>query len=371
MRWAATSTSRISVVYYYYYLGWTFVVLFLRKNVDAAVRVSRSHCKLSDSDIVTLMFDRETNSYHPLLDQEQVVVGGGSGRRHLERREHVQKVSSEQAIDLHEDDLTDVIFQVSREYPILDDHHQHLDRSLALLANPPETVLARHCICADEKNYPDHMYFCPLDKNYCVFQRSFEDDVSPEPRCVNETRHRAIAKTVWPVVLVWYALILVFLFFTVHGRNASDYCMSSIFPCWNDIVAQNIMRRNPTRAVIMMRRWHDRYRENVEQLFGRAENRPTERVPTRLELKTTVYSRSDHNRSAILGPKVSLNMSDTDDIVDGHSCAICFAQLEDGDRVGSLPCQHIFHVTPCLKTWLKRRNVCPLCLHTNVATPRF
>jgi hypothetical protein len=51
-------------------------------------------------------------------------------------------------------------------------------------------------------------------------------------------------------------------------------------------------------------------------------------------------------------------------------CTICFVTLEDGDRVGSLSCQHVFHAD-CLKMWLKSRNVCPLCLTENIATPRF
>lgn len=52
---------------------------------------------------------------------------------------------------------------------------------------------------------------------------------------------------------------------------------------------------------------------------------------------------------------------DDNDADDLDGCMICFAPLCDGDRVGSLPCKHLFHVH-CLKTWLKRRNVCPLCL---------
>jgi hypothetical protein len=44
--------------------------------------------------------------------------------------------------------------------------------------------------------------------------------------------------------------------------------------------------------------------------------------------------------------------------------------LEDGDRVGALPCFHQFHVD-CLKEWLRRRNACPLCQATEVATPQY
>jgi hypothetical protein len=52
-------------------------------------------------------------------------------------------------------------------------------------------------------------------------------------------------------------------------------------------------------------------------------------------------------------------------------CMICFNAIQVGSKVGVLPnCQHIFH-THCLKDWLKRRNVCPLCLDTDVAKVAF
>jgi hypothetical protein len=53
-----------------------------------------------------------------------------------------------------------------------------------------------------------------------------------------------------------------------------------------------------------------------------------------------------------------------------ENCTICFAPLLDGDRVGALPCDHIFR-TDCLKMWLQRRNMFPLCQTKDVATPWF
>ena len=55
----------------------------------------------------------------------------------------------------------------------------------------------------------------------------------------------------------------------------------------------------------------------------------------------------------------------------GDGCMICFNAIDIGSKVGVLPnCEHTFHTT-CLKEWLKRRNVCPLCLDTDVATVAF
>ena len=64
---------------------------------------------------------------------------------------------------------------------------------------------------------------------------------------------------------------------------------------------------------------------------------------------------------------ISMNNECHDDQV--ISCAICHMEMEDGDRVGDLPCNHVMHIE-CLKAWIVRRNVCPLCLQSNIATPR-
>jgi hypothetical protein len=50
-------------------------------------------------------------------------------------------------------------------------------------------------------------------------------------------------------------------------------------------------------------------------------------------------------------------------------CSICLCDVEDGDVVGDLNCQHLLH-KDCLKVWLVRQNKCPLCQQLGVATSR-
>ena len=57
-----------------------------------------------------------------------------------------------------------------------------------------------------------------------------------------------------------------------------------------------------------------------------------------------------------------------DDAEEQSSCVICFVEFEDGDIIGDIPCQHLFH-KDCLKTWLRRSNRCPLCQEEGIATP--
>ncbi len=64
--------------------------------------------------------------------------------------------------------------------------------------------------------------------------------------------------------------------------------------------------------------------------------------------------------------KESLVDEDEDE---SYDCTICLASVDDGDKVGILPCSHIFHAE-CLAQWIQRRNVCPLCQTAEIASPR-
>lgn len=96
--------------------------------------------------------------------------------------------------------------------------------------------------------------------------------------------------------------------------------------------------------------------------------------PTSLVLRTRTY-RSIYDGTPSPERKVALSMDGADDNEEkgqekDADCAICFSLLRDGDRVGELRCQHIFHAS-CLKQWLKRKNVCPLCQILDIAEPRY
>ena len=42
-------------------------------------------------------------------------------------------------------------------------------------------------------------------------------------------------------------------------------------------------------------------------------------------------------------------------------CAICLQPLRRHERVTTLPCEHTFHLSPCLQRWFRRSRCCPLC----------
>ncbi|KAI4298472.1 hypothetical protein L6164_032026 [Bauhinia variegata] len=57
----------------------------------------------------------------------------------------------------------------------------------------------------------------------------------------------------------------------------------------------------------------------------------------------------------------------TDCSTDLEPCCICQEEYADGEDIGSLDCGHEFH-TNCIKQWLRRKNLCPVCKTTALAT---
>ena len=85
-----------------------------------------------------------------------------------------------------------------------------------------------------------------------------------------------------------------------------------------------------------------------------AEENPTNTpldTPSELILKTKRYHDISDNQSSV---------EDLEEDDPAICCTICFVPLEEGDRIGDLTCDHIYHVE-CLKGWVQRKNKCPLC----------
>ena len=84
--------------------------------------------------------------------------------------------------------------------------------------------------------------------------------------------------------------------------------------------------------------------------------------------KSTIFSLASVLNSAVsmIGTTVTDDgNNDGEDV----QCAICLCEVNIGDRIGDIPCGHIYCVE-CLKDWLKRKNHCPLCQRRGLATPQ-
>lgn len=51
---------------------------------------------------------------------------------------------------------------------------------------------------------------------------------------------------------------------------------------------------------------------------------------------------------------------DSEKVKELLECSICKHDYEVGEKVKSLPCEHLYH-TECIDTWFKTNNSCPIC----------
>ncbi|CAH8324894.1 unnamed protein product [Eruca vesicaria subsp. sativa] len=58
-------------------------------------------------------------------------------------------------------------------------------------------------------------------------------------------------------------------------------------------------------------------------------------------------------------------LSKNDDV----KCSICQEEYVDGNEVGTLPCQHMYHVS-CAQQWLRMKNWCPICKTSAESQPQ-
>jgi hypothetical protein len=309
-------------------------------------------------------------------------VTGEVVRRHDDRARHLGDIREELVISgLRGADLFDDKDWFEGINPL----SVSLSEQSRFLQESDETFYMRECFCPYRGEYQDAVY-CPLDTGFCGVKRGSAYDGFPLG-CFSSTRSSEFARNVFLVILVWFFMLFVCIFFTVPGRSCLSFFIGAGIPWWNRYHANRIMRQDPERAQYLIRRnlhyrrlvLERRLRTIAPEILATAnenlaaimqqqeqlhveENKP---VPTSLYLKTRIYKLEEPVEMAETGLE---NIEDEEDL--DAMCIICFQGLADGDRVGALTCNHTFHVD-CLKSWLKRRNVCPLCQCPDIAGPRF
>jgi hypothetical protein len=251
-----------------------------------------------------------------------------------------------------------------------------------------EYFYARECTCFIGL-YPTS--YCPFTVEVC--QQPANWSTATHPGCLTEPPKRGQTKLLFLIVIAWYWCLLAFLLFTKYGHSFFDYLIRFFVPGWNNYVVNRIIQNDPHRAQLLLRDYVLRQRQRMEGVTNRdAQNEqgnqqengqaPAQvanniqeqqgeiRKPTSLALRTTIYKtdgdRQTKDASEVSGDHSTSSNEDEED----DCCIICFAPFVDGDRVGRLPCSHVFHVE-CLKIWLQRKNKCPLCQTKEIATPRY
>jgi hypothetical protein len=282
------------------------------------------------------------------------------------------------------------------------------------------------CITLDNQ-YPA---FCPSQFDTCRIESGFK------VTCLNlQPDHSA---NWWPflspLAIVLTCSLLCFCCGTLRGQSCRDYILlrirtgricrcqqqqqqqqqQQLYEQQLQAIAQRMQQRNPAWIRTLLTTGIER---DLRNSSTRVDGQDPWRLPTRLELSTKLYHRSDftaqkhsnneyesnHNTNdqeedeeeqdtnikipikrnyrqktnsrielqelehgEMFFPSLDDDIHSLASDQDGDLCVICFTNLKDGDRIGNIPCNHLFHVT-CLKEWLKKKNECPLCSATSIA----
>lgn len=264
----------------------------------------------------------------------------------------------------------------------------HVQRLEDVFVNVSKMIhfTGRECWCANNDliTYGDSVYYCTTPYTHCGIPWSVSNIDTITPGCINQTKTELFAKGAWPVIIVWFAVLFTCVCCTKAGHQVYDYVIGMLFPGWNVWVRDRILRHDRDRANRLIRQYwrrrhialEARYLQIIAELrevyqreaANRQEMEDIVQViapPNELALKTRIFNKS----TEAIAVKADLGDDDSE-FDDETTCTICFGLLDDGDRVGALACDHIFHVE-CLKRWLVRRNTCPLCQMQNAATPRY
>lgn len=277
---------------------------------------------------------------------------------------------------------------------------------------------------------------CALVRTYCIMSNPAADtcgiprDPSVPVGCFSLSTRTLFIRNAWPVVVLWYGALAIFLLVTENGRNARNYVLARCFPQRNQLIADQIVRReveirDRLRAarIESIRRARRRLRRALASFRGEDFDSSDE-YESEMVLKTRVYDMAkermkrkkdddgcgmDVEQGGIATPDTILTpvssstgagpLSTTDGILappngdnilpkdadllapsdhfydeseeqeddeEDRTCIICMTTVDDGDKIGALPCDHLFH-SDCLKQWIRRRNVCPLCQEPDIA----
>ena len=261
------------------------------------------------------------------------------------------------------------------------DIHFNYDRNLRA-----ETVDVRSCSC-----YDLGPVYCPLSVDHCAIIRRYNSTIhGPSPLvCIEPTEAiDEFAETAFLIAFLWFSVLLSCIVCTPWGRNFLHCGLSHCIPRYNRILAWHILQTDRDRARDMIHRQVNSRRQIMIQRLEQVSpelaaellngqimlNRTMHPLqngsekPSSLALKTRIFQPENPTQKES-SEHDSQVQDDPDDNCLEESCIICFQPIEAGDRIGDLSCNHVFHAD-CLKTWLKRRNSCPLCNATEVATPR-
>ena len=398
-------------------LSWLLLLATIAPLALANNYSHKSLCSLEENPVETLIYNPNAVSYEPGL---KTIDENLRHWRFLRGSASQGKILSAWA-ENYKSDVDDAVaatkVPVSADFIDRGDIRFLLSQEQGNAITNSSTIDMRECDCALQSRFPNHKFYCPLDKSYCWLPPSS----SLTPVCLNVNRRHEMAQREWPFCVGSIVFMLLCLLCTRPGLEALRFAVCWLFPCCfcDQLYARYLLRHDSHRARTMIRNWVERRQGRLEQRYqeileaedqlqrgqgegttetetnqGRTLSEPSaptsvvlddfeeamvqqshieyKRNRSILRLKTCIFKRAKPDRPAVVSCSGLLPEEEdedaNDDLKHSTSCTICFGPIEDGDVVGDLPCHHVFH-KDCLKVWLIRRNVCPLCLCPDIATP--
>lgn len=247
-------------------------------------------------------------------------------------------------------------------------------------------LYVRECRCRVIQ--PQKTFYCPLELTHCALPR-WNSSLEVIPTCLSNPTERRVLKNTGMVILVWFSIITFCILFSGPGRSLFGFFLSFCIPGYNQRVVSRMIRKNPERAERFIRnnirvrrtRLERRLRDAAPELLLERQAAAAGVNNERLATMVAALQQTEDVEKATRPTSLHLNTHlyqvkgtpdpSTDEEEFEHNCIICFSHLTEGDRVGLLKCNHVFHAA-CLKSWLKMgRNVCPLCQTPNIAIPQY
>ena len=258
-------------------------------------------------------------------------------------------------------------------------------------------ILARHCSCNGRGMFPyptipttfeEKNYYC-MNGNYCGVYRyeNADNGILPSVICFDYTLKVAFIRYIWPIIMLWFVALMVVFLVSFSGKNIRYFIRTFFNPSLMDRlvderIEQEILRHrqfmefNQTEELVLKVK---RYYSNGDSMTKKEDNEadggqeigPNNDDTNEMKQEAKDYQNNKHMKEYDNFIAINTMKDDAEDDIDENevACTICMIKLNDGDEIGKISCGHTFH-KHCLKQWIRRTNVCPLCLTPDIACVR-
>jgi hypothetical protein len=235
--------------------------------------------------------------------------------------------------------------------------------------DPDALLLARECLCAPVAD-ASISTFCPVGQDNCRIALPNGYRAQLELTCTTEPQDFFV-RYVLPLTVFMFVFFGCLCFCSPKGRSAVGYMKKIIHCCDEDWYEQSL---NDTLDRMVQQQFDRRMRLERARAYqdttGRIFIPSAQNVLPGIGMPT--LQREIAHRSIVVLKTMKYRGNTRQEVSEDQEeelCAICLNAFQEGDRVGNVKCGHIFHAT-CLKTWIQRKNHCPLCQMDDMATPQ-